>query len=136
MRLLVVPAMLALLAACNNEAPEPEPEATEIPEELAGAAPAVSAAGGIGTPMAERVAVIGVLNSAVSLYYYLRIVVYMMLKNEPSGSEPHQSPALAVAMVAAVVVTLFLGIYPQALFEFAEMSARTLGTAAATQALR
>ena len=51
-------------------------------------------------------AVIGVLNSAVSLYYYIRIVVYMMLKNEPSGSEPHQSPALAVAMVAAVVATL------------------------------
>ena len=62
MRLLVVPAMLALLAACNNEAPEPEPEATEIPEELAGGAPAVSAAGGIGTPMAERVAVLGLLN--------------------------------------------------------------------------
>jgi NADH-quinone oxidoreductase subunit N len=81
-------------------------------------------------------AVIGVLNSAVSLYYYLRIVVFMMLKNEPSGSEPHQSPALAVAMVAAVVATLFFGIYPQALFEFAEMSARTLGTAAVTQALR
>src|SRR6187551_300793 len=54
--------MLALLAACNNEAPEPEPEATEIPEELAGGAPAVSAAGGIGTPMAERVAVLGLLN--------------------------------------------------------------------------
>ena len=48
-------------------------------------------------------AVIGVLNSAVSLYYYIRIVVFMMLKNEPSGSEPRQSPALAVAMVVAVV---------------------------------
>ena len=81
-------------------------------------------------------AVIGVLNSAVSLYYYLRIVVFMMLKNEPSGSEPHQSPALAVAMVTAVVATLFFGVYPQALFEFAEMSARTLGAAAVTQALR
>ena len=33
-------------------------------------------------------AVIGVLNSAVSLYYYIRIVVFMMLKNEPAGSEP------------------------------------------------
>ena len=43
-------------------------------------------------------AVIGVLNSAVSLYYYIRIVVYMMLKNEPAGSEPRQSPALALAM--------------------------------------
>ena len=81
-------------------------------------------------------AVIGVLNSAVSLYYYIRIVVFMMLKNEPSGSEPRQSPALAVAMVAAVVATLLLGVYPQPLFEFAEASAQTLGASAITQALR
>ena len=40
-------------------------------------------------------AVIGVLNSAISLYYYVRIVVFMWLKNEPTGSEPRQSPALA-----------------------------------------
>ena len=72
-------------------------------------------------------AVIGVLNSAVSLYYYIRIVVYMMLKNEPAGSEPRQSPALAVAMGVAVVATLLLGVYPQPLFEFAQASARDAG---------
>ena len=33
-------------------------------------------------------AVIGVLNSAVSLYYYLRVVVFMWFKGEPTGSEP------------------------------------------------
>jgi len=55
-------ALLLLLAACTGEAPEPEPEATEIPEELAGAPPPVAAAGGIGTPMDERVAVLGLLN--------------------------------------------------------------------------
>ena len=81
-------------------------------------------------------AVIGVLNSAVSLYYYIRIVVFMMLKNEPSGSEPRQSPALALAMVVAVVATLGLGVYQRALFDFAETSARTLGASAATQTLR
>jgi NADH-quinone oxidoreductase subunit N len=80
-------------------------------------------------------AVIGVLNSAVSLYYYIRVVVYMMLKNEPSGSEPKQSPALAFAMVAAFVATLLLGIYPQPLFEFAQASAATLG-ATPNQTLR
>ena len=81
-------------------------------------------------------AVIGVLNSAVSLYYYIRIVVYMMLKNEPSGSEPPYSPALAVAIVAAVIATIGLGVYPQPLFEFAESSARTLGASAGMQTLR
>src|SRR3954470_14426817 len=33
-------------------------------------------------------AVIGVLNSAVSLYYYLRLVVFMYLKQPGGGSEP------------------------------------------------
>jgi hypothetical protein len=65
-RAFAVPALLLLLSmqlgACTNEAPEPEAEETEIPEELARAAPAVAAAGGIGTPMAERVAVLGLLN--------------------------------------------------------------------------
>ena len=40
-------------------------------------------------------AVIGVLNSAISLYYYLRVVVFMYLKKETIGSEPGRSPALA-----------------------------------------
>ena len=62
MRLLAVPVAVLLLAACTNEAPEQEAEATEIPEELARAAPAVMAASGLGTPMAERVAVLGLLN--------------------------------------------------------------------------
>ena len=31
---------------------------------------------------------IGVLNSAISLYYYVRIVVFMYLKKEAIGSEP------------------------------------------------
>jgi NADH-quinone oxidoreductase subunit N len=80
-------------------------------------------------------AVIGVLNSAVSLYYYIRIVVYMMLKNEPAGSEPRQSPAMALAMGVAVVATLVLGVYPQPLFEFAQASAATLGASTITQTL-
>ena len=63
MRLLaVVPVVFLLLAACTNEAPKQEAEATDIPEELANAAPVVAATGGVGTPMAERVAVLGLLN--------------------------------------------------------------------------
>ena len=31
---------------------------------------------------------IGVLNSAVSLYYYVRVVVFMYLKKEIAGSHP------------------------------------------------
>src|SRR5829696_9409211 len=65
-------------------------------------------------------AVIGVLNSAVSLYYYVRVVVFMYLKKEISGSEPTASPALALTLAIAVAATLVLGVYPRVLFEVAE----------------
>jgi hypothetical protein len=62
-RLLAVLATLSLLAACNSGAPEAGPEETEVPKELAGAAPPPAAAsGGIGTPMEDRVATLGLLN--------------------------------------------------------------------------
>lgn len=59
---LSVGALLAL-AACQGEAPPPAPQETEVPEELA-AAPATPVVQGTGpgTPMAERVATIGLLN--------------------------------------------------------------------------
>jgi NADH-quinone oxidoreductase subunit N len=77
-------------------------------------------------------AVIGVLNSAVSLYYYIRVVVYMWLKNEPAGSEPRLGPALAVALAVTLIATLGLGVYPRPLFDLAETSARALGTVGVT----
>ena len=81
-------------------------------------------------------ALIGVLNSAVSLYYYVRIVVFMYVKNETIGSTPTTSPTLAVVLGLAVAATLVLGMYPQLLFQVADASARTLGAAGVTAALR
>jgi NADH-quinone oxidoreductase subunit N len=75
-------------------------------------------------------AVIGVLNSAVSLYYYLRVVVFMWFKGEPTGSEPVISPAMSVLLAVTIVATIAIGVYPRPLFDLAEMSARTLGAAA------
>jgi NADH-quinone oxidoreductase subunit N len=72
-------------------------------------------------------AVIGVLNSAISLYYYLRIVVFMYLKKETSGSEPVADGSLALILGVAVAATLVLGVYPRLLFELADLSARSLG---------
>jgi NADH-quinone oxidoreductase subunit N len=81
-------------------------------------------------------AVIGVLNSAISLYYYVRIVVFMYLKKEAIGSEPATTPALAVVLGVAVAATLVFGVYPRLLFELADVSARTLGAAGVAAALR
>lgn len=65
-----VPAALGLLAlaGCSNEAPPPEPESTEIPEELsAGGAAVVPVEDGLGTPMEDRVATLGMLNKRNNL---------------------------------------------------------------------
>src|SRR4030095_11487803 len=75
-------------------------------------------------------AVIGVLNSAISLYYYVRIVVFMYLKKETIGSEPTVSAPLAIVLGVTVAATMVFGVYPRLVFEIAEASARTLGMAA------
>jgi NADH-quinone oxidoreductase subunit N len=81
-------------------------------------------------------AVIGVLNSAVSLYYYVRIVVFMYLRKETTGSAPTTSPALTLTLAIAVAATLVLGVYPRVLFELAETSARALGVGGVAAAIR
>jgi NADH-quinone oxidoreductase subunit N len=81
-------------------------------------------------------AVIGVLNSAISLYYYVRVVVFMYLRKDTSGSEPATTPALGFALGVAIAATLVLGIYPRLLFEVADASARSLGVAGIVAALR
>jgi NADH-quinone oxidoreductase subunit N len=72
-------------------------------------------------------AVIGVVNSAISLYYYLRVVVFMFMKSEAAGSRPVMAPGVAAALTFALVGTLVLGVYPRPLFELAEIAAKTLG---------
>src|SRR5262245_56325741 len=81
-------------------------------------------------------ALIGVLNSAISLYYYIRIVVFMYVKREVAGTEPSTSPPMALALAVAVAATLVLGVYPRLLFQVADASARTLGAAGIAAALR
>lgn len=75
-------------------------------------------------------AVIGVLNSAVSLYYYLRVVVFMWFKGEAAGSPLVMTPAMAILLAVTVIGTVLIGVYPRPLFDLADLSARTLGAAA------
>jgi NADH-quinone oxidoreductase subunit N len=68
-------------------------------------------------------AVIGVVMSAVSLYYYFRIVVYMYQHEEgPATPVPLRAPALVVTIAACAVVTLLLGLYPGPFIELAQAS--------------
>ena len=81
-------------------------------------------------------AVVGVVNSAISLYYYLRVVVFMFFREETTGSEITLGPAMATALAVGVVGTILFGIYPQLLFDQAQNAATLFGSAASSAMLR
>jgi NADH-quinone oxidoreductase subunit N len=75
-----------------------------------------------------HLAIIGMLMSVVSAYYYLRIVVAMYM-GEPQG-EDTWSPiggGAALALGLSTAVVLVLGIYPGPLMNWARIAARSLG---------
>jgi len=69
-------------------------------------------------------ALIAVINSAISLFYYMRVVMVMYMRElPPQGIALSRSPALYLALLLAAVVTLILGIFPGPVLEFAWASA-------------
>jgi NADH-quinone oxidoreductase subunit N len=65
-------------------------------------------------------AVVGVLLSAVSAYYYLRVVMVIYMK-EPAGPiELAWSPAAAAALLAMLAATLLIGVYPAPLVGYTQ----------------
>jgi NADH-quinone oxidoreductase subunit N len=69
--------------------------------------------------------VLGLLNSAVAAYYYLRILVVMYM-NEPIDSADEllpAGPAMKVAVYGSAVGTLLLGIFPSFVLDFATKAA-------------
>ncbi len=71
--------------------------------------------------------IIGVLNSAVGAYYYLRIIVMMYMREAREGVPATPiSPALGVALAISVAATLYLGLLPGRILEYASRSAAEL----------
>jgi len=71
--------------------------------------------------------IIGVLNSAVGAYYYLRIIVVMYMREarEELPAIP-VSPALGAAIGISIAATLYLGLLPGRVLEYASRSAAEL----------
>ncbi len=71
--------------------------------------------------------IIGVLNSAVGAYYYLRIIVVMYMREarEELPAIP-VTPALGSALAISVAATLYLGLLPGRVLEYASRSAAEL----------
>ena len=70
-------------------------------------------------------AVIGVLNSLVSVYFYMRIVYLMYMKEETSPVEHSPSRAGWVALAICVMGTVLLGVLPSS---FARLAAASIAS--------
>jgi NADH-quinone oxidoreductase subunit N len=73
------------------------------------------------------VAIIGVLSSVVSVFFYLRIVVMMYMTERDARPVPAAVPAMAMAgLVLAMIGVLYLGVLPTRLIDFAQASISTI----------
>jgi NADH-quinone oxidoreductase subunit N len=73
-------------------------------------------------------AVIGVLNSVVSLYYYVRVLKNMFLQNPDPGMQPIRFSAVQLIVLFALAIpTILLGLYFGPLVEYAQASVQMFG---------
>ena len=69
--------------------------------------------------------IIAVLNSLVSVYYYLRVIVMMFMKEPESGAEEAAvffHPALAGVLLIAIFFTVQMGLFPSSYLQLAQDS--------------
>ncbi len=63
-------------------------------------------------------AIIGVINSAISAYYYLRVLVYLYFRDYEGGVSPvNVAPSSVIAMILMVIGVLTFGIIPGRLLD-------------------
>jgi len=68
--------------------------------------------------------IIGVINSAVASYYYLRIIVVMYMRESRDEESPVApiSTGLGFALGLSLAATFFLGVYPNPVLKYAALS--------------
>ncbi|OFW47728.1 MAG: hypothetical protein A3J29_02875 [Acidobacteria bacterium RIFCSPLOWO2_12_FULL_67_14b] len=72
-------------------------------------------------------AIIGVLSSVVSVFFYLRIVVMMYMTDRDARPVPAQISRMAMAgLVLSLIGVLYLGVLPSAVIDFAQASISTI----------
>lgn len=57
-------------------------------------------------------AIVGVLSSAISVYFYIRVVVYMYFRTPVTEIKIHNDKAGLISVVLAAIFVVVLGIYP------------------------
>jgi NADH-quinone oxidoreductase subunit N len=75
----------------------------------------------------EWLAVVIVLNAALAAFYYLRVVVYMYMRDPEADPAPlESSPFGSIALLISVVGVLVLGLFPDPILTLLEESAASL----------
>jgi NADH-quinone oxidoreductase subunit N len=71
--------------------------------------------------------IVAVINSAIAAYYYLRVIVYMYMREPREEAPLAPMPAgLVVSLAAALIATIYLGVLPGRVLAYAAQSARDL----------
>ena len=78
--------------------------------------------------------IIGVINSAIGAYYYLKVIVVMYMR-EPREDVPvlPVSPSLGVALAICLTATIYLGVLPGPVLDYTQRSAKNLLQPAAAE---
>jgi NADH-quinone oxidoreductase subunit N len=75
-------------------------------------------------------AIIGLLNSVVGAYYYLKVIVYMYMREPAPGAPiatPMRSGYVAAALVLAAILVLGIGLWPSLSLEAATLATLKAG---------
>ena len=73
------------------------------------------------------ITIIGVVNSAIAAYYYLRVIVVMYMRESADQAPLAPLPASMTAAIAfSALVTIYLGVWPQSVLDYAVRSAQAL----------
>lgn len=71
--------------------------------------------------------IIGVINSAIAAYYYLRVIIYMYMRDERTEAPVPRIPAsLGIGLAISLVATIYLGVLPGRVLDYAITSAQDL----------
>ena len=72
-------------------------------------------------------AILGVLTSVISVFFYLRIVVMMYMTDRDARPVPAAVPAMAMAaLILSLIGVLYLGVLPSRVIDFAQASISTI----------
>lgn len=75
-------------------------------------------------------AIIGVINSVISVFYYFRVIRPMFFEPAPENAQPvTYSRWLQIGLVVSAVMTLFIMIFPAPFFNLASYGAQIFGVA-------